>query len=96
MRRDKPREDLTPRQAETLAIISRLTGARRLPPTIRELGVALGVGSTNAVNDLLRALARKGCVFRGRNMARALFITPRGRDALKLRGLAGRWERCAR
>lgn len=31
-----------------------------IPPTIRELGVYMGGYGTNAVNDVLRALARKG------------------------------------
>jgi SOS-response transcriptional repressor LexA len=48
--------NLTKRQAEALDLIER----REIPPTLRELGVIMGIASTNGVNDHLSALRRKG------------------------------------
>lgn len=53
---------LTARQAEVLEFIREEIKTRGLPPTIAEIGRALGVSSPNGVRDHLRALARKGAI----------------------------------
>ncbi len=69
--------DLSPRQKEVLDTIDRLTKARGYPPTLREMGKALGIRSTNGVADHLKRLtalgyvARDGMKSRGVRLARA-------------------------
>jgi len=50
-------------------------------PTYREIGAALGIGSTNGVSDHIKALVRKGYLERrgGRGAPRALSITDKAR-----------------
>jgi repressor LexA len=55
-------KDLTPRQAEVLAFIRRVIEETGMPPTRAEIAEALGFRSTNASEDHLRALARKGVI----------------------------------
>jgi repressor LexA len=64
----------TPRQTEVLAAIASLTKAKGYPPTLRELGEALGIRSTNGVNDHLDALERKGLIARDSNVARSVRV----------------------
>jgi repressor LexA len=45
---------------------------RGYPPTIREIGESLGIRSTNGVNDHLKALERKGYVYRDKSKSRAI------------------------
>lgn len=65
----------TPRQWEVLAAIRRLRAPRDLPPTIRELGAEIGVGTPNGVVCHLRALRRKGWVVREACRSRTLRLT---------------------
>ena len=53
---------MTPRQQQVLATITRLTAANKRPPTVRELGAAIGTTSPNAVTRHLRALRAEGFV----------------------------------
>jgi repressor LexA len=55
-------EELTPRQAEVLALIRETVSRTGLPPTRTELARRLGVRSANSAELLLRALARKGVI----------------------------------
>lgn len=63
---------LTERQREVYDIIARELRAARPAPSIRELADELGVTSTNAVNDHLKALVRKGVIKRDRLKSRAI------------------------
>lgn len=70
----------TARQLDVLRFIA----AQRLPPTVREIGDELGIASPNGVQDLLRALMRKGLLEdRARRRTRALLLTPAGELALR-------------
>lgn len=60
----KPVLKLTKRQGEVLEVIARHIEEEGYPPTIRELGDALGIRSTNGVNDHLKALEKKGYLTR--------------------------------
>jgi SOS-response transcriptional repressor LexA len=62
--------NLTDRQIEMARFIQGYFLTHRCSPTIRELGDALGIGSTNGVNDYLRALERKGYLDRESHAAR--------------------------
>ncbi|MCS6799798.1 MAG: transcriptional repressor LexA [Myxococcota bacterium] len=63
---------LTPRQRVVLEIIRHHVEVHGYPPTLREIGRQLGIRSTNAVNDHLRALERKGYLERDDMKSRAL------------------------
>ena len=74
--------ELTERQLEVLRFIARQVEERDYPPTIREIGEALGIASTNGVNDHLKALEKKGYLQRDAAKSRALIATPLAREAL--------------
>ena len=67
--------ELSPRQQEVLTFIERFLGEEGSPPTLREIGKALGIRSTNAVNDHLNALERKGAITRHRSRSRGISLT---------------------
>ncbi|HWV36895.1 MAG TPA: transcriptional repressor LexA [Vulgatibacter sp.] len=68
-------EQLTDRQRAILEYVVRHIAEERFPPTIREIGQAMGIRSTNGVNDHLKALERKGYLERGEMKSRALVPT---------------------
>lgn len=63
---------ITPRQRQILNYIIRSIDRNGYPPTIREIGDAHGIKSTNGVNDHLKALERKGHLVRDGLKSRAL------------------------
>jgi repressor LexA len=73
---------LTDRQLEVLRYIARQIEEAGYPPTIREIGEALDIRSTNGVNDHLKALERKGYLTRDPVKSRALIPTPQAKHAL--------------
>jgi repressor LexA len=73
---------LTDRQLEVLRFIASEIEERGYPPTIREIGEALGIASTNGVNDHLKALEKKGFLVRDPVKSRALTPTSAAREAL--------------
>lgn len=75
----------TERQRDVLDAIHRLTTAWGHAPTVRELGMALGITSTNGVADHFRRLARIGLVRWQPGRARTVLITPAGRAWLRRR-----------
>jgi repressor LexA len=75
-------EGLTDRQLEVLRFIAEQIEQRGYPPTIREIGEALDIRSTNGVNDHLKALERKGFLTRDPVKSRALMPTGAAREAL--------------
>jgi repressor LexA len=72
IREDARREPLTDRQREVLEFISWSIRDRGYPPTLREIGMRLGIRSTNGVNDHLKALEKKGYLEREDLKSRAL------------------------
>ena len=88
------REALTPRQRDVLDVIRRGAAERGRPPTLREIGAALGVASTNAVRDHLQALQEKGYLRREGRSARGLqLVGPAVRSATPGTGRSVRAER---
>lgn len=63
---------LTRRQGVIYAWVVRYMAKNGIPPTLREIGKANGIRSTNGVNDHLRALERKGAIVRGDMIARGI------------------------
>ncbi len=65
---------LTERQEQVLGYIAETIRDRGYPPTIREVGTALQIRSTNGVNDHLKALERKGYIERSGAKSRAILV----------------------
>ena len=55
-------KQLTPRQAEVLALIRSAVQQTGMPPTRAEIASELGFKSANAAEEHLKALARKGVI----------------------------------
>ncbi|MEV0359828.1 transcriptional repressor LexA [Nocardia sp. NPDC050697] len=70
--------DLTVRQRRVLDVIRSSVSERGYPPSIREIGDAVGLTSTSSVAHQLRALERKGYLRRDPNRPRAVDV--RGLD----------------
>jgi repressor LexA len=71
---------LTERQKLVLEFIRSSVKTRGFPPTLREIGVAMGIRSNNGVNDHIRALERKGYLVRDRLRSRGLRPVELGDD----------------
>ena len=63
---------LTTRQKQALDFIVKAASERGCPPTIREIGDALGIHSTNGVRYLLSALVKKGYIRRRPHVSRGI------------------------
>lgn len=68
----------SPRQLDTLRVIYRYTSKEGVAPTLREICDHLGIGSTNAANDHVKALTRRGLLFPSQGRSRALRLTTKG------------------
>lgn len=53
-------EDLAPRQRQLIDFVAAYQDQKGIPPTLREIGEALGIKSTNGVSDHIKALIKKG------------------------------------
>lgn len=71
------RRDLTERLREVLAFLRSRQAAHGYMPTRREIATALGITSTNGVNDLLVHLERKGWIERDPLKSRAIRVLDR-------------------
>jgi len=67
------RNDLSPRQRETLEWMRDFIRRNRIPPTVREIGAAFGTKSSS-VFDLLKALEEKGYIRREAHKARSIVL----------------------
>lgn len=63
---------LSERQQRILEFIRRYTAERHYPPTIREIGQAVGISSTSVVNYNLNILEREGYIVRNRDISRGI------------------------
>jgi len=75
----KEQRAITERQRQVVGLIVRGEQGG-VQPTIREMVEALGIRSTNAVADHLRALERKGMLLR-HGRSRSIEVTPKGYHA---------------
>lgn len=83
--------DLSPRQREILEFLVATIDQSGVFPSYREIGRALGIGSTNGVSDHLKALEKKGYVERvgGRGASRSMRLTGRAGDTMSTEGIVG-------
>ncbi|MDQ2782763.1 MAG: transcriptional repressor LexA [Actinomycetota bacterium] len=67
-------DGLTPRQRQVLDVIRAAVERHGYPPSVREIGDAVGLTSTSSVSHQLRALERKGFLRRDPNRPRAVDV----------------------
>jgi repressor LexA len=65
---------LSDRQQRILDFVVEYTGDHGYPPSIREIGQAVGISSTSVVDYNLRALERGGMILRDREVSRGLSV----------------------
>jgi repressor LexA len=70
-----PREKLSARRREILDYIVRTTEERGYPPTVRDIGEAVGLRSSSSVHFQLKALEKSGYIQRDGNLTRAIRFT---------------------
>jgi repressor LexA len=81
---DGPRDEsgLTARQRRVLEVIKDSVQRRGYPPSMREIGEAVGLTSTSSVSHQLRTLQRKGFLLRDPNRPRAVVVRMPGSPAV--------------
>lgn len=70
------KDSLTPRQRRVLEVIREWVQRFGYPPSVREIGEAVGLTSTSSVAHQLRALEHKGYLRRDPNRPRAVGVRP--------------------
>jgi repressor LexA len=65
-------EVLTQRQREILDYLRRMLREKAYPPTVREIGLAIGLSSSSTVQNHLNTLERKGYIHRDPSKSRAI------------------------
>lgn len=78
------RDRLTERQNEAYEFIRSYLRKNRKPPTLQEIGDALGIRSTNGVYKLVTALEKKGYIEREAHAARGLRLIEEPDDPFSL------------
>ncbi len=68
-------ENVTPRQRRILQVISETVKERGYPPTVREIGEAVGLTSSSSVHSQLANLERKGLLKRDPTKPRAIGLS---------------------
>ena len=72
---------LSERQSKILSFLNNFTLDNGYPPTIREIGKAVGITSTSVVNYNLDALQRAGFIYRDRTVSRGIRLAEDPREA---------------
>jgi repressor LexA len=67
-------DDLTPRQRRILGFIQRTVRERGYPPTVREIGEAVGLTSSSSVHAQLENLNRRGLLRKDPSKPRAIEV----------------------
>ena len=67
-------EDLTPKQAAILAVIKKNIRQKGYPPSVREIGQAVGLSSSSTVHGYLKKLEDKGILRRDATKPRAMEV----------------------
>ena len=79
------RNDISVRQREILDLILRTVRERGYPPSVREIGEAVGLNSPSTVHSHLSALVKAGYLRRDPSKPRAIEVTAPGRAQPDLR-----------
>jgi repressor LexA len=81
-------DELTPRQRRILEYIRSTVAERGYPPTVREIGEAVGLTSSSSVHAQLANLERKGVLRKDPTKPRALSMAPAEGAAPRAGGVA--------
>jgi repressor LexA len=81
---------ITDRQREIYEFIRASIDTRGIPPTMREIGKAFGIRSTNGVEKHLAVLEQSGFVMRERGKSRGIFLHADGKRPLATVPVLGR------
>jgi repressor LexA len=81
--------NLTKRQQEILDFIERYSEQHGYPPTVRDIGAAVGLASPSTVHQHLANLERLGLIRRDPSKPRALELLDRAVQAVRSAGPAG-------
>jgi repressor LexA len=73
-------EVLTNRQREILDYLKKMLSEKAYPPTVREIGMAIGLSSSSTVQNHLNTLERKGYIKRDAAKSRALELVEKKAD----------------
>tara|TARA_B100000809_G_scaffold232199_1_gene247900 strand:- start:15695 stop:16387 length:693 start_codon:yes stop_codon:yes gene_type:complete len=76
-----PNDQLTARQREVFELIREMITNRGYGPTVREIGDHFGIRSPNGVMCHLKALEKKGFIYRSPNKSRAIELTAEVQEA---------------
>jgi repressor LexA len=79
------RDEISARQREILDLILETVQERGYPPSVREIGEAVGLSSPSTVHSHLSALVKGGYLRRDPSKPRAIEVTDPGRDITDLR-----------
>jgi len=74
--------DMTPRQQRIVDFIGQTVRERGYPPTVREIGEAVGLTSSSSVHAQLANLERKGLLTKDPTKPRAMALAERRADAV--------------
>lgn len=80
------KEQLTERQAKILDYIRYVTRVRNYPPSVREIGEAVGLSSSSTVHNHLNQLERKGLIKRDPSKSRTVQLVENADVEGKRRG----------
>lgn len=80
------RDELTARQRSILETIQAVIASRGYPPSMREIGEAVGLTSPSSVKHQLTVLERKGYLRRDPNLPRAMEVVGLSEDANQIDG----------
>jgi repressor LexA len=77
-------EELSDRQRQILGYIKKVTRERNYPPSVREIGEAVGLASSSTVHNHLNQLERKGLIHRDPSKSRTVqLVDEAGHDRLR-------------
>ncbi|HEX6348679.1 MAG TPA: transcriptional repressor LexA [Candidatus Dormibacteraeota bacterium] len=79
-------EELSDRQSRILEYIRHVSRTRNYPPSVREIGEAVGLSSSSTVHNHLNQLERRGLIHRDPSKSRTVQLVKAGRDADEVRG----------
>ena len=71
--------DLSKRQAQILDFIKEYISTNQMPPSVREIGEAIGLSSPSSVHVHLKVLEDKGYLHRRESRSRGIAVTDKGK-----------------
>ncbi len=79
-------EELSDRQSRILEYIRHVSRTRNYPPSVREIGEAVGLSSSSTVHNHLNQLERRGLIHRDPSKSRTVQLVKDAREEEQARG----------